>query len=95
MKGVNPPPGMGDGGRRYTRLCLDTLALCAICPARGHNERMRVVVTRIEPDGTMQRRVVDTGQRDDAPGGKTWLPALWRPRHRTALSRAPPSTTSA
>jgi hypothetical protein len=56
---------------------------------------MRVVVTRIEPDGTMQRRVVDTGQRDDAPGGKTWLPALWRPRHRTALSRAPPSTTSA
>ena len=35
--------------------------------AGGHNERMRVVVTRIEPDGTMQRRVVDTAQRDDAP----------------------------
>ena len=28
---------------------------------------MRVVVTRIEPDGTMQRRVVDTTRRDDGP----------------------------
>jgi hypothetical protein len=28
---------------------------------------MRVVVTRIERDGTMQRRVVDTAQRDDGP----------------------------
>ena len=28
---------------------------------------MRVVVTQIEPDGTMQRRVVDTAQRDDGP----------------------------
>jgi hypothetical protein len=26
---------------------------------------MRVVVTRIEPDGTMQRRMVDTAQRSD------------------------------
>jgi hypothetical protein len=25
------------------------------------------VVTRIEPDGTMQRRVVDTSQRDEGP----------------------------
>jgi hypothetical protein len=28
---------------------------------------MRVVVTRIEPDGAMRRRVVDTAQRDDGP----------------------------
>jgi hypothetical protein len=28
---------------------------------------MRVVVTRIEPDGTMRRRVVNTARRADAP----------------------------
>ncbi|HUL24350.1 MAG TPA: hypothetical protein VLW44_01070 [Streptosporangiaceae bacterium] len=28
---------------------------------------MRVVVTRIEPDGTMRRRVVDTAGRSDGP----------------------------
>jgi len=28
---------------------------------------MRVVVTRIEPDGSMQRRVVDTARRADGP----------------------------
>ena len=28
---------------------------------------MRVVVTRIEPDGTMRRRVVNTARRDDGP----------------------------
>ena len=34
-------------------------------PPWAHNGRMRVVVTRIEPDGTMQRRMVDTAWRDD------------------------------
>jgi hypothetical protein len=38
-----------------------------IAPLRAHNGPMRVVVTRIERDGTMQRRVVDTVQRDDGP----------------------------
>jgi hypothetical protein len=28
-------------------------------------DRVRVVVTRIEPDGTMQRRVVETAQQSD------------------------------
>ena len=32
---------------------------------RGENALVRVVVTRIEQDGTMQRRVVDTAQGDD------------------------------
>ena len=32
---------------------------------RGENALVRVVVTRIEQDGTMQRRVVDTAQCDD------------------------------
>jgi hypothetical protein len=34
-------------------------------PVRGENALVRVVVTRIEQDGTMQRRVVDTAQCDD------------------------------
>jgi hypothetical protein len=34
-------------------------------PVRGENTLVRVVVTRIEHDGTMQRRVVDTAQCDD------------------------------
>jgi hypothetical protein len=36
---------------------------------RGQNELVRVVVTRIEWDGTMQRRMVDTAQRS---GGPQW-----------------------
>jgi hypothetical protein len=49
-------------------LRLDTLAILrGFAPLRAHNGRMRVVVTWIEPDGTMQRRVVDTAQRDDGP----------------------------
>ena len=52
---------------------------------------MRVVVTRIEPDGTMQRRVVDTAQRDD---GLRWedlaaralaFPPPYRPIPGTAV----------
>ncbi len=34
-----------------------------------HNELVRVVATRIEWDGTMQRRVVDTAHRS---GGRQW-----------------------
>jgi hypothetical protein len=59
--------------------------------ARAHNGRMRVVVTRIEPDGTMQRRAVDTARRDD---GRRWqdlaaralaYPPLYRPIPGTAV----------
>ena len=43
---------------------------------------MRVVVTRIEPDGTMQRRVVDTARRGDGP--------RWEDLAAKALSWPPP-----
>jgi hypothetical protein len=43
---------------------------------------MRVVVTRIEPDGTMQRRVVDTAGRDDGP--------RWEDLAARALAPPPP-----
>jgi hypothetical protein len=42
---------------------------------------MRVVVTRIEQDGTMQRRVVDTAQRDDV--------GLWEDLVARALASVP------
>jgi hypothetical protein len=43
--------------------------LCALYRAfgRGQNELVRVVVTRIEQDGTMQRRMVDTACCVSAP----------------------------
>jgi hypothetical protein len=43
---------------------------------------MKVVVTRIEPDGTMQRRVVDTAWRDDD--------AQWGDLAARALAFRPP-----
>jgi hypothetical protein len=43
---------------------------------------MRVVVTRIEPDGTMQRRVVDTARRNDGP--------RWHDLAARALASPPP-----
>jgi hypothetical protein len=43
---------------------------------------MRVVVTRIEPDGTMRRRVVNTAQRDDGP--------RWEDLAARALASQPP-----
>jgi hypothetical protein len=43
---------------------------------------MRVVVTRIEPDGTMQRRVVDTTRREDGP--------RWDDLAARALAAPPP-----
>jgi hypothetical protein len=43
---------------------------------------MKVVVTRIEPDGTMQRRVVDTTWRDDV--------AQWEDLAARAMAFRPP-----
>jgi hypothetical protein len=43
---------------------------------------MRVVATRIEQDGTMQRRVVDTAHRSDGP--------KWEELARRALAAPPP-----
>ena len=35
------------------------------CAMRGQNGLMRVITTRIEPDGTLQRRMVDTARQSD------------------------------
>jgi hypothetical protein len=43
---------------------------------------MRVVATRIEPDGSRQRRMVDTTQRDDG--------ARWEDLAGRALASVPP-----
>jgi len=43
---------------------------------------MRVVVTRIEPDGAMQRCVVDTTRREDGP--------RWEDLAARALASPPP-----
>ena len=43
---------------------------------------MRVVATRIEPDGTMQRRMVETAWRDDG--------ARWEELAARALAFRPP-----
>lgn len=40
--------------------------LCPVCPG-GQTGLVRVIVTRIEWDGTMQRRMVDTAHRGDGP----------------------------
>ena len=62
---------------------LDTLGPCAALPSGGDRiERMRVVVTRIEPDGTMQRRVVNTARRDDG--------SRWEDLAARALASRPP-----
>jgi len=55
-----------------------TLLRCA----RGQNGLMRVVVTRIEPDGTMQRRMVETAQQIDR--------ALWEDLAARAIGVAVP-----
>jgi hypothetical protein len=44
--------------------------------------QMRVVVTRIEPDGTMCRRMVETGQQSD--------PSNWEDLTARALAARPP-----
>jgi len=62
---------------------LDTQGfLRGFAPMRAHNGRMRVVVTRIEPDGTMRRRVVNTARRDDGP--------RWEDLAARALTSRPP-----
>jgi len=54
-------------------------------PAKGHNGLMRVVVTRIEPDGTMQRRMVDTARQsnrrlwEDLAARAIGVPVPYRP----------------
>jgi hypothetical protein len=50
--------------------------------ARDQNELVRVVATRIEGDGTMQRRMVDTAQRSDGP--------KWEDLAARALAVPPP-----
>src|ERR1700757_4439689 len=55
---------------------------CTVFTFAGHNGPMKVVVTRIEPDGTMQRRVVDTAWRDDG--------AQWEDLAARALAFRPP-----
>jgi hypothetical protein len=42
--------------------CREATSHCAI---HGQNGLMRVIATRIEPDGTMQRRMVDTARQRD------------------------------
>jgi hypothetical protein len=48
----------------------------------GQSELMRVVVTRIGPDGTMRRRMVDTAASSDA--------GLWEELIARALAAPPP-----
>jgi hypothetical protein len=51
-------------------------------PGREQNGLMRVVATRIERDGTIQRRVVDTGRCSDG--------AQWEDLVARALATPPP-----
>jgi hypothetical protein len=52
---ARPGPDSGAG-------CREATSHCAI---PGQNGLMRVIATRIEPDGTMQRRMVDTDRQSD------------------------------
>ncbi len=58
---------------------------------REHNELVRVVATRIEWDGTMQRRMVDTAHRRDGPqwedlaGRALAVPPPYRPVPGTSV----------
>src|SRR5215472_8452273 len=69
-------------GRHLQALARHTGLLRRFAPPRAHNGRMRVVVTRIEPDGTMRRRVVDTTRRQDGP--------RWEDLAARALASPPP-----
>jgi len=69
--------------RHTTALHINSLGLLrGFAPLGAHNGPMRVVVTRIEPDGTMERRVVDTACRDDGP--------RWEDLAARALAFPPP-----
>jgi hypothetical protein len=56
----------GDATRVFTGPLPEGLPV--VCrTGQAQNELMRVVATRIEQDGTMQRRVVDTAHCSDGP----------------------------
>ena len=67
--GVTRPRGSCGLDRPYARIDRPTRVLTGLYPvsAREHNELVRVVATRIERDGTMQRRMVDTARCRDGP----------------------------
>lgn len=52
------------------------------CGLRGQTELMRVIVTRIGPDGAMRRRMVDTTASNDA--------SAWEELAARALAAPPP-----
>jgi hypothetical protein len=59
------------------------IAVCVPkCSATEQTELMRVVVTRIGPDGAMRRRMVDTAAFGD--------PGPWQELTARALAAAPP-----
>jgi hypothetical protein len=66
------------------RQCPGNQVLTGLYPvfARAQNEQVRVVATRIEWDGTMQRRMVDTAYRSGEP--------QWENLAARALAAPPP-----
>jgi hypothetical protein len=64
---VQGPPGWHslDRPARGSRLNGTCRADLGVAPSWGENALVRVVVTRIEQDGTMQRRMVDTARHSD------------------------------
>jgi hypothetical protein len=68
---------------------------CTPCTMRGQNRLVRVVVTRIDPDGTLHRRMVDTAQQSDRQLWRISPLALSVVLCRTAQPLVSPSTTSA
>ena len=55
----------GVAGRPSKPECWWLTGSCAPCIMRGQNGLVRVVVTRIDPDGTVHRRTVDTAQQSE------------------------------
>jgi hypothetical protein len=58
----------------------------------GHTDLMRVVVTRISPDGTMGRRMVDTAASTDAGPWEDLIARALAARRSTARFRGVRST---
>ena len=62
------------------------------CAIRGQNGVRRVIATRIEPDGTMQRRMVDTARQsdrrlwEDLAARAAGVPVPYRPAPGIAVS---------
>jgi hypothetical protein len=73
--GASASRGSGNGGQATPAQGDVTRAFTGPLPGlpavrwsgQAQNELMRVVATRIEQDGTMQRRVVDTARCSDGP----------------------------